>query len=208
MNRPCNKYISFRYVEANIRRSSEYRKYNTDLPKWLHNKPKYFTKHCIEKINLAKDIKQENVKYVESTDGQCLLVKTSTIGKCYKVNLGNENTFPRCECDAWKRLLLPCKHMVSVFEYFPELGWESLAVTYKTSPYFDLDYSVINTTNLVWNDNQEDDGLYTVIEDEVVIKEIRRKQYSKRTKASNCREILNQVKSLTYLVNDVILWTL
>ena len=98
--------------------------------------------------------------------------------------------------------------MVSVFEYFPELGWESLAVTYKTSPYFDLDYSAINTKNLVWNDNQEDDGLYTVIEDEVVIKEIRRKQYSKRTKASNCREILNQVKSLTYLVNDVILWTL
>ena len=98
--------------------------------------------------------------------------------------------------------------MVSVFEYFPELGWESLAVTYKTSPYFDLDYSVINTKNLVWNDNEKDDGLYTVIEDEVVIKEIRRKQYSKRTKASNCREILNQIKSLTYLVNDVILWTL
>ena len=36
-----------------------------------------------------------------------------------------------------------------------------------------------------------------------MIKEIRRKQNSKRTKASNCREILNQIKSLTYLVNDV-----
>ena len=165
MNRPCNKYISFSYVEANIRRSSEYRKYKTDLPKWLHNKPKYFTKHCIEKINLAKDIKQENVKYVKSTDGQYLLVKTWTIGKCYKVNLGNENTFPRCKCDAWKRSLLPCKHMVSIFEYFPEFGSESLPLTYKTSPYFNLDYSVINTKNLVWNDDEKDDGLYTVIED-------------------------------------------
>ena len=77
------------YVEANIRRSSEYRKYYTDLPKWLQNKPKYFTKHCIEKINLAKDIKQENVKYVESIEGQHFLGKSSTIGKCYKVNLGS-----------------------------------------------------------------------------------------------------------------------
>ena len=36
-----------------------------------------------------------------------------------------------------------------------------------------------------------------------MIKEIPRKQYSKRTKACNCREILNQNKSLTCLVNDV-----
>ena len=93
--------------------------------------------------------------------------------------------------------------MVSIFEYFPEFGWESLPVTYKTSPYFNLDYSVINRKSLIRNDNEKDDGLYTVIEDEVAIKEIPRKQYSKRTKTSNCREILNQIKSLTYLVNDV-----
>ena len=36
-----------------------------------------------------------------------------------------------------------------------------------------------------------------------MIKENPRKQYSKRTKACNCREILNQNKSLTCLVNDV-----
>ena len=36
-----------------------------------------------------------------------------------------------------------------------------------------------------------------------MIKEIPRKQYSKRTKTSSCREILNQIKSLTYLANDV-----
>ena len=203
MNWSYNKYIYFRYVEANILRSSEYRKYNSDLPKWLHMKPKYFTEHCTEKTNLAKDIKQENVKYIESIEGQYFLVKSSTIEKCYKVNLGNENTFRRCECDAWNRSLLPCKHMVSIFEYFPEFGWELLPVTYKTSPYINLDYFVTNRKNLIRNDNEKDDGLYTVIEDEVVIKEIPRKQYSKRTKACNCREILNQNKSLTCLVNDV-----
>ena len=62
---------------------------------------------------------------------------------------------------------------------------------------------MINRKSLIRNDNEKDDGLYAVIEDEVAIKEIPRKQYSKRTKASNCREILNQIKSLKYLVNDV-----
>ena len=89
-------------------------------------------------------------------------MKSSTIRKCYKVNLGNENFFPRCECDVWKRLLLPCKHMVSIFEHFPEFGWESLPVNYKTSLCFNLDYSVTNT-KILMNDNEKDDGLYTVI---------------------------------------------
>ena len=139
---------------------------------------------------MAKDIKQENVNYVESIEGQYFLVKSSTNRKCYKVNLGNENTFPRSECDAWKTSPLPCKHMVSIFVCFPEFGWGSIPITCKTK-------------NLILNDNEKVDGFYTVIEDEVVIKEVPRKQYSKRKKASSCRKILNQIKSLTYLVNDV-----
>ena len=149
---------------------------------WFHNKPKHFTKHCIEKINLAKDIKQKNVKYVESIERQYFLVKSSTIGKCYKFSLDNENTFPRCQCDAWKKSLLLCKYMVSIFEYFLEFGCEPLPVTYKTSPYFNLDYSVINTRTLILNENEKDDGFYTVMEDKVVIKEIPQKQYSKKQK--------------------------
>ena len=56
---------------------------------------------------------------------------------------------------------------------FSEFGWESLSVTYQTSQYFNLDYSVMNTKNIVWNDDEK--GLYTVTEDEIVIKEIPRK---------------------------------
>ena len=142
---------------------------------------------------MAKTIKQENLKFVESIEGQYFLIKSSkssTNRKSYKVNLGNKNTFPRYEFDAWKRSLLPCKHMVSIFECFPEFGWESLPLTYKISPYFNLDYPVINTRNLILNANEKDDGIYTVTEDEVVIKEIPQKQYSKRKKASSCQEIL------------------
>ena len=69
--------------------------------------------------------------------------------------------------------------MVSIFERFPGFGWESLPVTYKTLPYFNLDYSVINTNNPILNNNKTDDKFYTVIEDKVLIEEIPRKQCSK-----------------------------
>ena len=107
---------------------------------------------------MAKDIKQENVKYVESIQRQNFLVKTSTLGKCYKVNLGNENTFPRCECDAWKRSLLPCKYMVSVFEYFPEFGWESLPVN-DVDTLHALEDQVKVSLELLENEAPKEDGV-------------------------------------------------
>ena len=92
--------------------------------------------------------------------------------------------------------------MVSIFERFPKFGWR-LPVTYKPSPCLDLDYPVVNTKHLILNGNEKDDGLCTVTEDEVLIKRAPRKQCSKKTKTSSCRTILNQIKSLTYLVHDI-----
>ena len=72
----------------------------------------------------------------------------------------------------------------------------------QTLPHFNLDNSVINTKNLSFND-EKNDSLHTVAEDEVVIKKNYQENYSKRIKASSCREILNQIKSLTYWINDI-----
>ena len=55
----------------------------------------------------------------------------------------------------------------------------------------------MNTKSFTLKDNEKD-GFYTVIEDEVVIKEI-----PQRTNASSCCEVLTQIKSLSDLVNDV-----
>ena len=78
--------------------------------------------------------------------------------------------------------------MVFIFERFPKFRWR-LPVTYKTLPYLNLYYSMVNTKKLILNGNEKDDGFCTVIEDEVFIEEASRKQYSKRTKASSCRTI-------------------
>ena len=58
----------------------------------------------------------------------------------------------------------------------------------QTLPYFNLDNSVINTKNLSFND-EKNDSLHTVVEDEVAIKKNYQENYSKRIKASSCREL-------------------
>jgi len=38
--------------------SGKYRKYYADVPKELYNRPKSFVKHCMEQMELAKDIEK------------------------------------------------------------------------------------------------------------------------------------------------------
>ena len=113
-----------------------------------------------------------------------------------------EDLYPSCECQSWKRNLLPCKHLIAIFENFEEFDWHSLPIKYTTSPYFNLDNNVINTVRIKVNDTA-DDGSYPVGNDQPIMIDLPTKKYPKRTKASSCREVLNQIKSLTYLVNDM-----
>ena len=99
----------FRYVEANVRRSSLYRKYNEILPQWLSNKPKKFVDHCIEKIGLAKCIPLQNISKV---DENTYLVQTSKNSPTYNVRLLNNSKLPFCECEAWRNTMLPCKSKI------------------------------------------------------------------------------------------------
>ena len=48
-------------MQSNINSSKFYR-VNTNLPSWLHNKPKKYVKHCVEKAKLGQEIPMENVK--------------------------------------------------------------------------------------------------------------------------------------------------
>ena len=101
-----------RHVEANIRRSNEYRRYNLLLPEFLHNRPYLFTKHCVEKIELAKAIGENRIKRIN--DNNFTVTSLQENGKWYKVVLTNSNRFLSCERADWKNNMLPCKHMFGV----------------------------------------------------------------------------------------------
>ena len=125
-----------------------------------------------------------------------------------KLHQTNAN-LPYCECPDWKKFQLPCKHILAVFTFY-NCGWNNFPKMYKNSPYFTVDYDFIDErdcsqpaqNNIVDNSENEliqgdDDGA------EVHLIDIPKKQYPKRTIASNCREMLKELKDLTYVVRDL-----
>ena len=132
-------------------------------------------------------------------------MRSSKQSEEYQVSLGNlGEQFPSCECAGWKNTMLPCKHMLVLFEKLDEVSWESLPSSYMQSPFLNLDDAVIDVVEAVSQDHTEytavisNDGVDT----NDTLFEIPKKIYPKRSKACACREILSQIKSLTYLVYD------
>ena len=127
---------------------------------------------------------------------------------------GPEKSFPNCQCIDWKRTMLPCKHMVAIFQSDLQVSWDSLPASYRSSPFLSLDLSVIHGEGKEEKEEEEEDQ--TLIqnyaaqqfdEDESQSKlksslQIPIKKFLKANKASSCREILSQIKSLTYLLCD------
>ena len=54
-------FLGFSYVELNLRSLNLYRSYNTNIPEWLHNRPKKYVKYYLEKMELAKEVNAKNL---------------------------------------------------------------------------------------------------------------------------------------------------
>ena len=58
-----------RYTKQNTKFCDGYRKYNSNVPAFLHNKPRPFVLHCLRKISLAQDIPPRHVTLQDSIKG-------------------------------------------------------------------------------------------------------------------------------------------
>ena len=168
------------------------------MPPWLHNKPKKYVKHCDEKAKLGQEIPVENVK----ANGEIFFVKSMTSKDVtYEVFFGDATLYPSCECFEWKKKLMPCKHMFAVMEHIHETNWEFFCPKYKDSAFFKIDFEVIGLTDVQYLDNKDvsDEDSFLSNDNDMVEKfeDISLPVYKKSTKSSECREILNQIKSLT-----------
>ena len=191
-----------RQVEANIRRSTEYRRYNLLLPEFLHNRLYLFTKHCVGKIELAKAIGENRIKRIN--DNNFAVTSLQENGKRYKVVLTNNNGFPSCECADWKNNMLPCKHMFAIFSKIDGLDWNSFPVNYRNSPYFCLDINnqILDKSNEKFPvcENEAPELVCKNDDQNVYFKTLPKKHYVKRSKAHRRRESLKQINSLTFLI--------
>ena len=169
----------------------------------MHNRPYVFTKHCIEKIELAQFIDESRIAKINATTFSVKNLQNNV--KSYKVILKNENGFPSCGCEDWKRTILPYKHMFALFNGKTGLNWNAFRESYRNSPFFSLDIIKSNNTETSASGAVSDLSMEDEIYEEnnhVNFNPLQKKQYSKKSKASMCRELLKQIRSLTFLIQD------
>lgn len=187
-------------MDENIRRSGQYCQYNQNLPLFLQERPQKFTKHCIERLTSANAIEIKDITKDEFSQNTYNVNSATTKGECHRIYLGDEDSIPSCSCIDWKKNLLPCKHMLAVITKINSVTWDSVSKKYRDSPFLKLDNEIIAPCELK---SRSQSAVNTQINANIaLINDIPKKAYSSRTKASRCRELLTQVKSATFLVDN------
>ena len=199
-----------------------YRTYNKELPEFLVNRPRYFVEHCKEKISLAMDIKKSSIK-PSDTGGVFEVKSESSRRRWYRLQFGHkEGTSPSCECEAWQRRRLPCKHFFAIFKHFPEWNWEKLPQNYRNSPYLTLDYHLLNgsspfpsPSSVLPEANSDSPQLDEPLprkswlcskENVSPVPEtaipLRFTHHQKKSEGKKCRILLDEIRQLTFVVQD------
>ena len=200
--------------------------YSKIVPTYLHNRPRSFVLHCMERLESAKSIPES---YIQEKSRGILEVKSSRKpqSKKYKVIL-DEKVMPHCECDDWQQNYLPCKHMFAAMVHPPRYPFESICADYRTSPYFTLDEEFLAATQNQEEratDHQEGEVISSSLQEDNLSEDKKEeesnvnpadqclessltdlplpKKGSHLTIAANCRDMLHQIKGLTYLIANV-----
>ena len=130
-------YISS-YTDANFKMNVRYRKYSSDVPEYLRNRPHELVKHCLKKISLANSADLSAISIVKNG---VFSVKSfeNNESKRYMVSFGDDVNMPKCTCLDWESSCYPCKHFFAVFRKFHAWQWDALSPMYINSPFLTLD---------------------------------------------------------------------
>ena len=129
----------------------------------------------------------------------------------YNVDFGSDETMPSCSCPDWKMSAYLWKHFFAIFKKYASWDWNSLSELYKNSPYLTLDEHVTDSTEFETqpvNKNENDEIAHRENEtisktsDTVTLEELPSKKIKvkNRVNGDTCRSLLNDVKSLSFLI--------
>ena len=203
--------VLFRYVEKNTRCHSLYRPYSNDVPVYLHDKPKPVIDTARHKISLAEEIPASDVKTTGS-NGEFRVKSQDADKRWYLISFGNEIDKPFCECLSWLCNHFPCKHFFCHIQALSECGWEKLPKHYRNSQLLTLDEAIVgNSTKPVAEplDLPESMSVSDNIHEEstlpyhVEYMKLSQKKGSPKAVGSACREILSEIKQITFLIDDI-----
>jgi len=205
-------------VELNTKLHATFRRYNPNIPTYLTERPHYIINHCLEKRSIAESIPSSHVEAIDLTNGVFAVRSQSSAEdkQSYRVEFGTDQ--PSRECYDWERQRLPCKHFFAVFRHFSSWSFDNLPGPYKDSPFFTLDEELFVPGHTSTRENIEQEPseskelvIEAQVEDQtnqaeegtVTIQDLPRKAKRPRTSAAKCRELLGQIRNMTYIVEGV-----
>ena len=177
-----------------------YRTYSSDIPVYLHNKPRGFIQHCVNRIASKCDLSGISCK----GDGKFSVLSFSSQQKsCYDLSFGDENTMPKCSCPNWSITGYPCKHFLAVFEKFPAWSWQNMSSLYIKSPFLNLDDEVIPILlSAVDDSNEVPPREKNICADDFDFQELPQKEKWKSTTSTLFMEYLKDIKDMSYIVEN------
>jgi len=193
----------------NVHFSDACRKYNADVPVFLHNRPRDFVQHVSSRWTSAHDIPATNISQLDERSFQVISVDSNNT---YVVSFGSSSdasSMPHCDCYDWRKYHWPCKHFCAIFLHVASHGWNSLAADYRDSPHFSIDSDLFHSHDSVpttspapgisHGDEDDDDAAEAADGENQHVTPT----CSSSASAKHCREVLRELTDLTYLATDL-----
>ena len=174
----------------------------------LQYRPPHVMQHMRCTFDKAADIPLENILVV---DDRTYSVVSCTSRKTYKTCFGGSTLadMPSCECMAWQRSHLPCKHMCAAMLHC-SLTWDVFPVSYREDPILKVDIDCLGIKNSSANDSvvpvADDEVELSAPPPECVSSDIAGSSAASKTAvqkhASALRDVLKQLDNLSYVVQS------
>ena len=192
-----------RYKQLNLQSSIKYRRYAGIIASFLHDRPREFVRHVMTRYLEGAHFCQEDIVLIDT--GAFEVMSSKHDGSSYMVYFDLDG-IPSCDCYDWCRHHLPCKHFCAIFQLFGNngYGWEAMAQTYRDSPFFSLDDTVVGSRSLQVNSvNCQGQLAESPTDADSAARSVHSLHIeSSECKASSCRELLIAMTNLTYIVED------
>lgn len=198
--------VTFSYVDDNVRCSGSFGRYSEEIPGCLRDRPRDVVNHM---MNNLREPDPRSVKRVKKVAEGTFLVD----GKV-RVQFGDDNNYPHCDCSDWRHSRLPCKHFCLIFSCIPEWGWEKLSSLYRESPLLNLDEMALNPnakhalpgekadtpTDTLESDMATEDEEATVHQQTAPLPP--RQRTKSKVLQIHCRTVMKEITNATYLIKD------
>ncbi|KAI8516096.1 hypothetical protein Bbelb_069090 [Branchiostoma belcheri] len=129
-----------KYVQLNVAFSSCYRKYHSNIPTYLQDRPRGVVNHILPRLTEAQCYEPGNI--ITVGPGVFKVTSKGGISQHYHtVNFetSSANNMPSCTCRDWAKHKMPCKHFCAIFTLEEGWTWDKLSPAYRDNPLFSLD---------------------------------------------------------------------